>query len=363
MTRLLQSRRTSPERLDLNIRHAGGRGSRRSPPPPPPRSPPPLLRGGSSLRRRLYLISDPPPSQAARSARRGGLFPRGPAQRIGAAAWGKAAGRERGAGIDGAAGAEPTPAAVRGRSRGGAGARARRAVPYIGCQRGARRGAAGERDGESPGQRSGSTIRRGARGGRGRRMVRRCRRPARGTGAGSALGGIDSLRPKIVKKKRKIKKSSSQKPKSSRRSGAGVSTCVVRIQDAAAAPAPLPPGPQRRSRRRARWLAPARPRWLLCGRGARAGPLASGGAIGCRPSCASLDTLAAPRGTGRCANTGSSFRALKGTRTPVAPYGNAGSPRAPRRYEAPCLSPTLPAPWERGCGAAPPRPPPGKSRS
>lgn len=127
--------------------------------------------------------------------------------------------------------------------------------------------------------------------------------------------------------------------------------------------APLPPGPQRRSRRRARWLAPARPRWLLCGRGARAGPLASGGAIGCRPSCASLDTLAAPRGTGRCANTGSSFRALKGTRTPVAPYGNAGSPRAPRRYEAPCLSPTLPAPWERGCGAAPPRPPPGKSRS
>lgn len=82
------------------------------------------------------------------------------------------------------------------------------------------------------------------------------------------------------------------------------------------AAAPGPPLP--------RSLAPALAQ-LLCGRGAHAGPLASGGAIGCRPSCASLDTLAAPRGTDCCANSGSGCRALKGAARSTAAFPAAAA--------------------------------------
>lgn len=91
MTRLLQSRRTSPERLDLNIRHAGGRGSRRSPPlPPPPLRGAPRSAAGSISSQTRRPRSLPALPGAAVSPRPFPANRRRPA--AGAAPWGKAAG-------------------------------------------------------------------------------------------------------------------------------------------------------------------------------------------------------------------------------------------------------------------------------
>lgn len=120
-----------------------------------------------------------------------------------------------------------------------------------------------------------------------------------------------------------------------------------------------PPGAGCRGRRCRRRRAPPALAELLCGSGAHAGPLASGGAIGCGPSCASLDTPAAPRRAARCANSGSAGRALKGTRAPFLPTPPLQPPPSPLRNAAArslllaASSPRSPGPgteWDLGGG-------------
>lgn len=220
-------------------------------------------------------------------------------------------------------------------------------MPYIGCQRGARRGAAGERDGagESPGQRSAAPLGgSAAQGGR----ARGGGAPRRGGAACCSEAPVPfgqkwSRGEKKIKKRRKEEKKNHPKTRRSQPAEQDAERRPVPARELYVSQRPVPrcgaqrcAGPRVASARGCRGRLRARSRppalaGLLCGRGARAGPLASGGAIGCRPSCASLDTLAAPRGTARCANTGSGFPALKGAapaaRRPLTAARAAAPPR------------------------------------